>query len=489
MAFFLKKSTLKGRTYLSIVESYYSPQKHGGAHRTYKSLASVETWKAKGIDDPIAYFQKEVDELNKNNKNKNSLKISDHSPELYLGYFPFISMMNKMDIKKYVDYFNLHNSFEFDLYELLSSLIYARLVNPCSKHRTFHEVLPQLRDGVHFSYDQLLDANQIPIGMELFPGNESEKPILRNVIKKLKAKNQITGKTIHVADKGLNCAQNIAFSKENGDGYLFSKSVKSLPEKEKTWILLDNDDWKDVRSRDGTLLYRYKSCVEKFPYTFEIDGKKKTLCFTEKRLVTYNPKLASKKKYEIAKQIEKARNLCYSQAKRSEYGDLGKYVDFIDEDGEKAKASINESMIEKELKFAGYNMLVTSEKDMDDIDIYNTYHNLWRIEESFRIMKSDLDARPVFLQKENSIKGHFLICYLAVLLERIFQFKILDNQYSTHQIMKFIRSFKVVKGESKYINVTPSSEFIKEFEKITNLPLTNYYLTERQIRQIFNYKI
>ena len=56
-------------------------------------------------------------------------------------------------------------------------------------------------------------------------------------------------------------------------------------------------------------------------------------------------------------------------------------------------------MIEKELKFAGYNMLVTSEKDMDDIDIYNTYHNLWRIEESFRIMKSDLDARPVFLQK------------------------------------------------------------------------------------------
>ena len=100
MAFFLKKSTLKGRTYLSIVESYYSPQKHGGAHRTYKSLASVEAWKAKGIDDPIAYFQKEVDELNKNNKNKNSLKISDHSPELYLGYFPFISMMNKMDIKK-----------------------------------------------------------------------------------------------------------------------------------------------------------------------------------------------------------------------------------------------------------------------------------------------------------------------------------------------------------------------------------------------------
>ena len=83
----------------------------------------------------------------------------------------------------------------------------------------------------------------------------------------------------------MNCAQNIAFSKENGDGYLFSKSVKSLPEKEKTWVLLDNDDWKDVRSRDGTLLYRYKSCVEKFPYTFEIDGKKKPSALQKKDLL------------------------------------------------------------------------------------------------------------------------------------------------------------------------------------------------------------
>ena len=64
MAYFLKKSTLKGRTYLSIVESFYSHDKRGAAHRTYKSLASVETWKSKGIEDPVAYFQKEVDELN-----------------------------------------------------------------------------------------------------------------------------------------------------------------------------------------------------------------------------------------------------------------------------------------------------------------------------------------------------------------------------------------------------------------------------------------
>ena len=559
MAYFLKKTHNKGRTYLSIVESYYSPQKRCGAHRTYKSLASVESWIAKGIDDPIAHFQKEVDALNDEVSNDKVLKISDSSPELYLGYFPFVSLLNKMNIKKYIDYFNFSNSFEFDLYELLSSLIYARLVNPCSKYKTFHEVIPQLKDTTHFSYDQLLDglefigndygkfieifneqmkkvynintsktyfdctnfyfeidkeddfrrkgpskenrkdpivslgllldANQIPIGMKLFPGNESEKPVLRDVIQGLKKKNQITGKTIHVADKGLNCAQNIAFSKENGDGYLFSKSVKTLPDKEKKWVLLNNDDWKEVKNDEGTLLYKYKSCIDKFPYNIEINDKKRTLNFTEKRVVTYSPKLASKKKYEITKQVEKAKNLCYSQAKRAEYGDLGKYVNFTDENGEKAKATINEEMIEKELELAGYNLLVTSEINMKSIDIYNTYHNLWRIEESFRVMKSDLDARPVFVQKENSIKGHFLICYLAVLLERLFQFKVLDNKYNTQEIMKFIKSFKAVKGENKYINVTTSSKFIKEFEEMTKLPLTNYYLTERQIKQIFNYKI
>ena len=559
MAYFLKKTHNKGRTYLSIVESYYSPQKRCGAHRTYKSLASVESWIAKGIDDPIAHFQKEVDALNDEVSNDKVLKISDSSPELYLGYFPFVSLLNKMNIKKYIDYFNFSNSFEFDLYELLSSLIYARLVNPCSKYKTFHEVIPQLKDTTHFSYDQLLDglefigndygkfieifneqmkkvynintsktyfdctnfyfeidkeddfrrkgpskenrkdpivslgllldANQIPIGMKLFPGNESEKPVLRDVIQGLKKKNQITGKTIHVADKGLNCAQNIAFSKENGDGYLFSKSVKTLPDKEKKWVLLNNDDWKEVKNDEGTLLYKYKSCIDKFPYNIEINDKKRTLNFTEKRVVTYSPKLASKKKYEITKQVEKAKNLCYSQAKRAEYGDLGKYVNFTDENGEKAKATINEEMIEKELELAGYNLLVTSEINMKSIDIYNTYHNLWRIEESFRVMKSDLDARPVFVQKENSIKGHFLICYLAILLERIFQFKVLDNKYNTQEIMKFIKNFKAVKGENKYINVTTSSKFIKEFEEMTKLPLTNYYLTERQIKQIFNYKI
>ena len=151
-------------------------------------------------------------------------------------------------------------------------------------------------------------------------------------------------------------------------------------------------------------------------------GKKKTVKLTEKRVVTFNSKLKEKQIFEIEKQVEKAKILKASQAKKSEYGDSSKYVTFKAENkkGEKEDAKIKVEMNEKKIKsdkqLAGYNMIVTSEINMPDTEIYSTYHNLWRIEESFKIMKSQLDARPVFLQKEDTITGHFLICYLSVLL-------------------------------------------------------------------------
>lgn len=160
-----------------------------------------------------------------------------------------------------------------------------------------------------------MDSNQIPIGMKMYPGNESEKPVLRDVIDRLKSQNNITGKTIHVADKGLNCAKNISCSKKNGDGYLFSKSVKGLPETEKTWVLLD-EGFTDVKNKQGNLLYRYKSCIDQFPYKVEHDGQEFVAKLTEKRLLTYNPSLAAKKKYEIHRMVEKAKSLSASQAKR-----------------------------------------------------------------------------------------------------------------------------------------------------------------------------
>ncbi len=122
-------------------------------------------------------------------------------------------------------------------------------------------------------------------------------------------------------------------------------------------------------------------------------------------------------------------------------------------------------------------------------EVYSAYHNLWRIEESFRIMKSQLDARPVYLQKEDTIVGHFLVCYLAVVLTRLLQFRMLGNEYCSEKIMAFAKIFRVVKiSDRKYINMTRASDFIKDFATKTRLPVTSYFLSDGQIKKMLSHR-
>ena len=127
----------------------------------------------------------------------------------------------------------------------------------------FYGIFLKKNKGPIVGLGLLLDANQIPIGMKLFPGNQSEKPVIRNFIDELKTRNSVSGRTIQIADKGLNCSENIFHAVKNGDGYIFSKSVKQLPEKEKTWVLLPND-YRDVKNAKGDVLYRIKECIDDY---------------------------------------------------------------------------------------------------------------------------------------------------------------------------------------------------------------------------------
>ena len=162
MSYYLKKTKLKGRTYLSIDESFYSHDKKGTAHRCFKSLGSVETHIKNGIEDPISFFQKEVDRLNAERK-KEKIKekvitIEDEPPITHMGYFLLKSILNKLNVKKYIDYFKLTNKFSYDLFELLSTLIYARCIEPCSKRKTLVDILPNLYDKNEYTYNQLLSG-------------------------------------------------------------------------------------------------------------------------------------------------------------------------------------------------------------------------------------------------------------------------------------------------------------------------------------------
>lgn len=216
----------------------------------------------------------------------------------------------------------------------------------------------------------------------------------------------------------------------------------------------------------------------------------------EKRIVSFNPALAEKQKAEIMKEIQKASSyVTCKDITREELGDSAKYISVknTDSNGKKIRAdiSLNTDKINEDMAFAGYNMIVTSETDMDPEDIYRTYHGLWKIEESFRITKSFLDARPVYVQKRETIYGHFLICYLTLFLLRILEIKCFRNTVSTYDIITFIRDFTVAKKDSgTFINLSRNRMVNEKMKKATGLMnLDALYLSEREIENLFNYTL
>lgn len=358
----------------------------------------------------------------------------------------------------------------------------------------------------------MLDSDQIPLDTEFYPGNESEKPYLRKRIEDMKVRNNITGRVIQVADKGLNCARNIYSAViEAKDGYIFSKSIKgnNLNAEQKKWILESDDKfnkWIDVRDNEGNLIYKYKTVKTRineqeyldygeYEYKCKINPEdKKDTIFSvkEKRIVTYNPKLAKKQKNEITKEIEKiVKLMSVKKVLREELGDSAKYVNLsaTSIEGEKVKivSSLNEEKIKNDLDFAGYNMIITSEINADPILIYKTYHNLWRIEESFRILKTYLESRPVYLSSQNGVYGHFLICYFSLTLMRLLELKIFKDEIPISQLFDFIRQYNITENyDGSFINASTKSSTYEKIKSTLGLSkLGNLYLSKKDVELLF----
>ena len=579
MAYFLRQEKKKKGTYLQMYDSYWDKEKKESRTKSVMAFGYVEDLISDEIADPVAYYLEFVKQ--KNAERAASLAEETRprafrSPvEKHIGHFLIHSLLEELNVKETIDILASQKRFQFNLYDMIAQLIYARILYPCSKSKTVSAVFPCLYNGVSISEDQvydgcafigesykkyielfnhcyeehykrdfssaffdctnyyfeidlpsgdkqkgpskenrhdpiigqalLLDADLVPLAMQMYPGNESEKPYIRKIIQEMKDRYKVTGKTVQVADKGLNCARNIyAAVVEANDGYVFSKSIhgKGLSEKEKQWILLENDAnvYTDYRDKNGKLLFRLKSCVDTFSYKFkELDsetGEEKVITFSvkEKRIVSYNPSLAQKQKAEIMKMVDKAANYTtYKKMAREDLGDSAKYVRVIntDKNGKTVKPviEIDRGKIDEDLKYAGYNLLVTSELDMSPLQVYHTYHNLWKIEESFRITKSYLDARPVYVQKKETIYGHFLICYLSLFLLRVMEIKCFKNEINSYDLVNFMRDFRVVdKGDGTYINISQNQTVNEKIKKLTGLTnLDALYLTEKEIKNMFEY--
>ena len=355
----------------------------------------------------------------------------------------------------------------------------------------------------------LLDSQGFPISYNLFPGNTSEKETLIPEIKNIKRRHNIN-KVIVVADRGLNCSDNmiglagIDLDKENRDGYIYGQSIRGADQKFKDWVLTNDyktdiivdEDGNEIKFIHKSRIYPKKMYITRDDKDLTKSGNKKKQAITvdQKQMVYYSQKYAEKQKRDRQMVIEKAKDLiknpgAYTRA--TSYGAAG-YINNIKFDKETgavsncSELSINQSKIEEEEKLDGYYCIVTSEENISDLELRNIYKGLAKIEETFKITKSEFDARPINVRLEEHIDAHFLICFISLVIIRLLQYDI-NNKYTIKNILEKMKNFKVTHETGnlyKFIGYKPEIQYLNRKLQIN---MDKKYDTRENIKKILKY--
>lgn len=271
-----------------------------------------------------------------------------------------------------------------------------------------------------------IDDNGIPIAYRLFPGNHIDQTTLRPTLKKSINKMDFE-KVIIVADGGLNSGKNLAYILSCGNGYIVSKSAKGSDKKTKNWILDDEGyEWNSKRTFKLKSMIRQRVIKDEDGNDQEI--KEKLISFWSEKQYAYALHENQKFIEYLERVIAFPDKLKDKQSKVQKYLKRQKVVKRTGEIVETVSVlSIDQEKVQQDLALMGYYTLMTSELNMDDREVIDKYHGLSRIEDSFRVMKSDLEGRPVYVRSKEHINGHFLVCFIALTLLRIIQFQILKS--------------------------------------------------------------
>ncbi|MDK2903917.1 MAG: hypothetical protein PWQ93_1836 [Clostridiales bacterium] len=332
-----------------------------------------------------------------------------------------------------------------------------------------------------------VDSQSIPISYQLYPGNthdsETYLPQMAALKKKFNAK-----RIVVVADKGLNCGDNIAFHLALGDGYIFSQSVRGASAELNQWILDESgyDTTGDFRKKSRTIPVSINVTVNQ-------TGKKKTkkkVPIDQKQIAFFSQKYADRSKYKRNELLAKAVDLINDTSKYDRaihYGATG-YIKNIKFDKKTGKIieseealSLDMEKVREEEKYDGYYLIVTSEFDMPDDKVIDTYHGLWQIEESFKITKSTLDARPIFLRTPEHINAHFLICFIALLILRLVEHRI-ECKYRAARIVESLKQVTCNHVEENLYMFSYCDEVVRHLETVFNIDMTKKYQTLGDIR-------
>jgi transposase len=272
-----------------------------------------------------------------------------------------------------------------------------------------------------------IDSNGIPIAYRLFPGNHIDQTTLRPTLRTTIAKMDYD-RVIIVADGGLNSGKNIAHILKDGNGYIVSKSAKGSDKETKKWIL-EEDGY--TYNKAGT--FKSKSKIRERTVKDE-DGNK--IKIKEKIVSYWSKKQRDYALHENRKFVEYLNEVILHPDKlKDKPKKIEKYLEKTEADKETGEVvdtvtirSLNMEKIQNDIDILGYYTVMTSETEMSDREVIDKYHGLSRIEDSFRIIKSDLEGRPVYVRTQEHINAHFLICFIALTMIRLLQYRILISQ-------------------------------------------------------------
>lgn len=353
----------------------------------------------------------------------------------------------------------------------------------------------------------LLDRNGIPLAYDLFPGNESEKVHMRPILNRVK--NQFSDtRTIIVADRGLNTSDNIYFINGDNkgdindrDGYIYGQSVRGADAEFKTWVLSGGYKQDKVTDDDGkeiSFLHKSRIHPRKLQVNVTVMGqkqtKKKTVVIDQKQMVYYSEKYAKKQRADRAAMIARAKDLIEHPGKYDRVTAKGsssyvKNIAFSKETGEIVNGKnllLDEEKIMEEEKFDGYYSIVTSELEMSDLELRDIYRGLARIEDTFKVSKTEFESRPVYVWTNEHIDAHFATCFTALVIIRLLQAK-LENQYSVGTILNSLRKYGCVDMDANYYKFIYYDKVMEACGKAFGLELKSKYRTRQEIQRLLRY--
>jgi len=286
-----------------------------------------------------------------------------------------------------------------------------------------------------------MDTDGIPITYGLHPGNMLDKQTLIPMLGKIQRDFSL-GRIIVVADKGMTTGDNIWYTLSAKNGYVLSYSIRGADRKFKDYVL----DQRDYVAKNDDFKIKSRLYPREITVTTK-NGKKIKKKVDEKQVVFYSKKFAAKAKADRAPALEKAKSLIRNPSQYSRATSYGaaKYIKNITFDAKTGEiledAShlfLDEEKIRQEEELDGYYAIVTSEYKESDERIIEMYRGLWKIEESFKITKSDFESRPVFLSTEEHIEAHFLTCFVSLVITRILECR-LKGKHAVTALLESLR--------------------------------------------------